>query len=52
MSPALKSFGVPGRPRLFEVEQRVKTINNARKKYILGHRIKKKKVFMQSKRNH
>lgn len=41
VSPALKSFDIPGRPRLFEVEQRVKAINNTRKKYILGHRIKK-----------
>jgi DNA polymerase V len=24
VSPALKSFGIPGRPRLFEVEQKVK----------------------------
>lgn len=41
VSPALKSFDIPGRPRLFEVEQRVKAINNTRKKYILGYRIKK-----------
>ncbi len=31
VSPALKSFGIPGRPRLFEVVQRVKDINNSRK---------------------
>ncbi len=30
VSPALKSHGVPGRPRLFEVEQRVKEINAER----------------------
>ena len=30
VSPALKSFGVPGRPRLFEVEQMVKEINAKR----------------------
>ena len=30
VSPALKSFGVPGRPRLFEVIQKVKGINNER----------------------
>lgn len=30
VSPALKQFGVPGRPRLFQVEQRVATLNRAR----------------------
>ena len=31
VSPALKSHGVPGRPRLFEVEQIVKEINATRR---------------------
>ena len=31
ISPALKSFGLPGRARLFEVNQKVKEINNIRK---------------------
>ena len=31
VSPALKCFGVPGRPRLFEVEQRVAELNRARR---------------------
>ena len=31
VSPALKSFGVPGRPRLFEVVQQVAFINGKRK---------------------
>jgi len=45
VSPALKSFGVPGRPRLFEVIANVKDINNARqKKY---HRpLKKESIYM------
>ena len=30
VSPALKTFGVPGRPRLFEVVQKVREINAAR----------------------
>lgn len=30
VTPALKSFGVPGRPRLFEVVQKVKEINRQR----------------------
>ncbi len=31
VSPALKSFGISGRPRLFEVQQKVAEINQARK---------------------
>ena len=31
VSPALKSFGIPERPRLFEVVQRVRKINSDRK---------------------
>ena len=31
VSPALKSFGIPGRPRLFEVVQKVKEVNAERK---------------------
>ena len=30
VSPALKSYGIPGRPRLFEVVQRVKEVNSCR----------------------
>lgn len=32
VSPALKSYGIPGRPRLFEVEQKVSTINYQRRR--------------------
>ena len=31
VSPALKSFGIPGRPRLFEVVQKVKEVNIERR---------------------
>ena len=31
VSPSLKSYGVPGRPRLFEVVQKIKLVNNQRK---------------------
>ena len=34
VSPSLKSYGIPGRARLFEVEQRVKEINIERRKQI------------------
>ena len=30
VSPSLKSLGIPGRPRLFEVVQKVKEVNNER----------------------
>ena len=36
VSPALKGFGVPGRPRLFEVVQRVKAINDERLRRLKG----------------
>ena len=32
VSPSLKSFGIPGRPRLFEVVQRVKEVNGERRR--------------------
>ncbi len=31
VSPSLKSYGIPGRPRLFEVVQKVKAVNSARR---------------------
>ena len=31
VSPSLKSYGIPGRPRLFEVVQRIKEVNNTRR---------------------
>lgn len=36
VSPSLKQYGIPGRARLFEVIQKVKEINNLRKKKING----------------
>lgn len=36
VSPSLKSFGVPGRPRLFEVVQKVAEVNSRRKKPTSG----------------
>lgn len=32
VSPSLKTFGIPGRPRLFEVVQKVKEANNLRER--------------------
>lgn len=36
VSPSLKEYGIPGRPRLFEVVERVKEINRARRKNARG----------------
>ena len=34
VSPALKTFGIPGRPRLFEVIKRLQEVNNRREKLV------------------
>ena len=34
VSPSLKSFGIPGRPRLFEVVQKVREVNNERRRKV------------------
>ena len=39
VSPSLKSYGIPGRPRLFEVLQKVKEINLRRAQRAPGHRL-------------
>ena len=36
VSPSLKAYGIPGRPRLFEVVQKVKEINQIRKNFAPG----------------
>lgn len=37
VSPSLKSFGIPGRARLFEVVQKVREVNARRRYYAPGH---------------
>ena len=37
VSPSLKAYGIPGRPRLFEVIQRVKAVNAERLRRIPSH---------------
>lgn len=39
VSPALKSFGIPGRPRLFEVIQAVNRVNSQRKSHAPGRNL-------------
>ena len=38
VSPSLKKYGIPGRPRLFEVIQKVKRINKKRQETAPGHK--------------
>ncbi len=38
VSPSLKSYGIPGRPRLFEVVQKIKQVNTARQRTAPGRR--------------
>ena len=37
VSPSLKAYGIPGRARLFEVVQKVRDVNRARKKHAPAH---------------
>ena len=39
VSPSLKRYGIPGRPRLFEVVQRVKAVNRERARVAPGGRL-------------
>ena len=39
VSPSLKSFGIPGRPRLFEVVQKVKEVNALRAAKVPGRQL-------------
>ena len=42
VSPPLKSYGVPGRPRLFEVIQRIREVNEERRRRALGRQFRDK----------
>lgn len=39
VSPSLKSYGIPGRPRLFEVVQKVREVNNLRRQNAPGRKL-------------
>lgn len=42
VSPSLKAYGIPGRARLFEVEQKLKEVNAQRRTKAPGHNLVKK----------
>ncbi len=46
VSPSLKSYGIPGRARLFEVIQKVTMLNNSRRQNIPGKKFKGKSYFL------
>lgn len=46
VSPALKTFGTGGRPRLFEVVQKIRDINKERKYHTPGKTFSGKSVFL------
>lgn len=48
VSPSLKSFGIPGRARLFEVVQKVREVNARRRYYAPGHQFAGKSVILQN----
>lgn len=51
VSPSLKSWGVGGRPRLFEVIQKVKEINNDRRKKTRNYKFLDKSYLDEELRN-
>ena len=52
VSPSLKSFGIPGRPRLFEVIQKVKEVNNERRRKAPGRTFTGKSSDFTELQNH
>lgn len=52
VSPSLKAYGIPGRARLFEVEQKVKEVNFERRMKATGHKfIGKSYIASELKQN-
>lgn len=50
VSPSLKSYGFPGRARLFEAKAKIREINRERAKEALGRRLHAKSVFLSELR--
>ena len=49
VSPALKKFGVPGRPRLYAVKQKVDELNRERAKHATCHHLSKHGTIFRGK---
>ena len=52
VSPSLKAYGIPGRARLFEVNQRVRAVNHERRQKAPGHRLTGKSAFDRELKEH
>lgn len=52
VSPSLKSFGIPGRPRLFEVVQKVREVNAVRRAAAPGKQFTGKSTDLPTLRRH
>lgn len=52
VTPSLKSFGVPGRPRLFEVNEKVRAENIRRRENTAEHRLKGSSHFYNELMEH
>ncbi|MCM1259162.1 MAG: DNA methylase [Roseburia sp.] len=52
VSPSLKSYGIPGRARLFEVVQRVREVNIDRKAQASGHHFSGESCFSKELQSH
>ncbi len=52
VSPSLKSYGIPGRARLFEVNQKVEQVNNDRRYKAPGRRLTGKSYWSTELNNH
>ena len=52
VSPSLKSFGISGRARLFEVVQKVKEVNALRRTKAPGHHFSGESYFLNELQNH
>lgn len=51
VTPSLKAYGIPGRARLFEVEQKIEAVNAARLQKAPGHTFSGKSCFAQELEN-
>lgn len=52
VTPSLKALGVSGRPRLFEVRQRVRELNRERRRRAPGHALGQRSVFPEELKRH
>ncbi|MDE6732496.1 MAG: DNA methylase [Oscillospiraceae bacterium] len=52
VTPSLKALGVSGRPRLFEVKQRVRELNRERRRKAPGHTLGRRSAFPEELKRH